>query len=58
MGRKTVSFAVLYLGDHNINGGVKEFVGDEDFLVMQDEIKNAFEKGNVPEVIRLMDMRF
>lgn len=55
---KTVSFAVLYLGDHNINGGVKEFGGDEDFLVMQDEIKNAFEKGNVPEMIRLMDMRF
>ena len=55
---KTISFAVLYLGDHNINGGVREFTTDEDFLVMQEEIKKAFEEGNVPEVIRLMDMHF
>jgi alpha-amylase/alpha-mannosidase (GH57 family) len=55
---QTISFAVLHLGDHNINGGVKEFAGDEEFLVMQDEIKNAFEKGDVPEVIRLMDKHF
>ena len=55
---KTVIFAVLHLGDHNINGGVKEFGGDEDFLVMQDEIKKSFEKGDVPELIRIMDKRF
>jgi len=55
---KTIIFAVLYLGDHNINGGVKEFAGDEDFLTMQNKIKKAFEKGDVPEMIRLMDMRF
>jgi hypothetical protein len=55
---QTISFAVLHLGDHNINGGVKEFAGDEEFLVMQDEIKNAFEKGDVPEMIRLMDKHF
>ncbi|MFQ5964155.1 MAG: DUF3536 domain-containing protein [Candidatus Scalinduaceae bacterium] len=55
---KTIIFAVLYLGDHNINGGVKEFAGDEDFSTMQDEIKEVFEKGDVPEVIRIMDVRF
>ncbi len=55
---KTIIFAVLHLGDHNINGGVKEFAGDEDFLIMQDEIKKAFEKGDVPEMIRLMDIHF
>ncbi len=56
--KQTISFAVLHLGDHNISGGVKEFAGDEDFLVMQDEIKKAFEKADVPEVIRLMDKHF
>ena len=55
---KTISFAVLHLGDHNINGGVKEFAGDEDFSTMQDEIKEAFEKGDIPEVVRLLDKHF
>lgn len=55
---KTISFAVLHLGDHNINGGAKEFTGDEDFSTMQDEIKGAFEKGDIPQVIRLMDKHF
>ncbi|HDY66450.1 MAG TPA: DUF3536 domain-containing protein, partial [Candidatus Scalindua sp.] len=55
---KTISFAVLHLGDHNINGGVKEFAGDEDFSTMRDEIRGVFEKGDIPELIRLMDKHF
>jgi hypothetical protein len=53
-----ISFAVLHLGDHNINAGVKYFNGDSEFTAMQDEIKNAFEKGDIPEVVRLMDKHF
>jgi hypothetical protein len=55
---KTVSFVVLHLGDHNLNAGVKEFAGDGDFSTMHTEIKEAFEKGDVPEVIRLMAKHF
>ena len=55
---KTISFAVLHLGDHNINGGVKEFAGDEDFSTMRDEIRGVFEKSDIPELIRLMDKHF
>jgi alpha-amylase/alpha-mannosidase (GH57 family) len=55
---KTISFTVLHLGDHNINAGVKDFQGDRDFSLMQAEMTQAFEKGDLPEVIRLMDKHF
>jgi alpha-amylase/alpha-mannosidase (GH57 family) len=55
---KTIIFAVLHLGDHNINGGTKDFTTEEFFLLMQDEISEAFEKADIPEVIRLMDKHF
>lgn len=55
---KIISFTVLHLGDHNINAGVKDFQGDEDFSLMQTEVINAFERGDIPEVIRLMDKHF
>jgi alpha-amylase/alpha-mannosidase (GH57 family) len=53
-----ISFAVLHLGDHNLNGGVRKFMGDEAFSLMNGEIKDAFNKGDIPEVIRLMDKHF
>lgn len=56
--RKKINFAVLHLGDHNINAGVKDYQVDRDFTIMQGEIKDAFEKGDIPEVIRLMDKHF
>ena len=55
---ETISFAVLHLGDHNLNGGVREFMGEEAFSAMRDEIKETFNKGDIPEVIRLMDKHF
>jgi hypothetical protein len=55
---KIIDFAVLHLGDHNISGGARNSEGDEDFSVMQSEIMDAFEKGSVHEVIRLMDKHF
>lgn len=53
-----ISFSVLHLGDHNVNGGVRNFISDEDFVNMHDEIKEVFDKSDVPEVIRLMDKHF
>ncbi len=53
-----VSFAVLHLGDHNLNGGVREFMGNEAFARMSEEIKEAFKKSDIPEVIRLTDKHF
>jgi alpha-amylase/alpha-mannosidase (GH57 family) len=58
MEEETISFAVLHLGDHNLNGGVREFMGEEAFSAMRGEIKETFNKGDIPEVIRLMDKHF
>ncbi|PKN01476.1 MAG: glycoside hydrolase [Elusimicrobia bacterium HGW-Elusimicrobia-1] len=54
----TVSFAVLHLGDHNLNGGVRSFGGDDEYNVMRSETRAAFERGDAPEVIRLMNRHF
>jgi alpha-amylase/alpha-mannosidase (GH57 family) len=53
-----VSFAVLHLGDQNVNGGVREFISGEAFRTIFAEMKDAFDKGDVPEIIRLMDKHF
>ncbi len=53
-----VNFAVLHLGDHNFNGGVQKDGGDEAFSAMHREIKETFEKSDLPEVIRLIDKDF
>ncbi len=53
-----VCFAVLHLGDHNLIGGVREYMGDEFFSRMRQEITDAFMKSDIPKMIRLMDRHF
>ncbi|MBN1837935.1 MAG: DUF3536 domain-containing protein [Spirochaetales bacterium] len=55
---RAVSYAVLHLGGHIINGGVRLFGGAEHFDELQRDIRDAFLKSDVPEVIRLMDEHF
>jgi Domain of unknown function (DUF3536) len=54
----TITFAVLHLGDHNLLGGVRDFQSDEAFKAMQREIKEAFARSDLTEIIRLMDKHF
>ncbi len=53
-----ISFAVLHIGDHMLNGGVKKQMAPEAFSAMQKGIKEAFLRSDVPEIIRLMDKHF
>ncbi|MFW6054509.1 MAG: DUF3536 domain-containing protein [Thermodesulfobacteriota bacterium] len=53
-----VSFAAVYLGDHNANCGISEYMSDEAFDLMHREIKPVFELGDIPEIIRTMDKHF
>ncbi|MFH1258691.1 MAG: DUF3536 domain-containing protein [Elusimicrobiota bacterium] len=53
-----VSFAVLHLGDHNLIGGVREYMGEEAFSGMYDQIKGNFVKNDIPENINLMEKHF
>jgi alpha-amylase/alpha-mannosidase (GH57 family) len=55
---RTISFAVLHLGDHSLVGGAREFMGDESFASMRREIIDAFSRSDTPEIIRLIDRNF
>jgi alpha-amylase/alpha-mannosidase (GH57 family) len=52
------SFAVLYLGEQNLNAAVRAFQSEEAFDVLCREIYDAFERSDIPAVIRLMDHHF
>lgn len=51
-------FAILHLGDHNLNGGVKVFPGSEAYGAMVDDIIASFKKGDFTETIHSMDRHF
>ncbi|HET9528852.1 MAG TPA: DUF3536 domain-containing protein [Blastocatellia bacterium] len=58
LAESTISFAVLHLGDHNLLGGAREFKGDEAFELMRREIREAFRRSNLADIIRLIDKHF
>ena len=55
---QTFSFTVLHLGDHNLNGGIRKFGGEKAFSLMQQQMKAAFAKSDIAEIVRLMDKHF
>lgn len=52
------SFAVLYLGGHHLSAGVCKHNGPETYQKMRQDILGAFQKSDVPEVVRQMDHHF
>ena len=55
---RVVNYCVLHFGDHNLQGGVIEQVSEEAFQAMLTEIKNAFQRSDTTEVIRLISKYF
>ncbi len=55
---KSLSFGVLHLGDHNLSGGVREFRGQEAYDRLVQQVTEAFQRGDFPEVIRIVDENF
>ncbi|MFD2247322.1 DUF3536 domain-containing protein [Pontibacter ruber] len=53
-----VTFAVLHLGDHQLYGGVRQFVSPEAFQALEQEMTSSFDKGSVSEVIMQLDKHF
>jgi hypothetical protein len=53
-----LSYGVVHFGDHNLNGGVQTYRGEERFKAMVQEVLIAFERADLPEVIRLLDRHF
>jgi len=54
----SITFGVLHLGDHNINGGVRDFRGEEAYRELVREGKEVFSRADLPEVIRVLDKGF
>jgi alpha-amylase/alpha-mannosidase (GH57 family) len=57
-GSDIFSYAALHFGDHNVNGGVRYFRGEESYQTLLVEISEAFQRADFPQVIRLMDRHF
>jgi alpha-amylase/alpha-mannosidase (GH57 family) len=53
-----LSYAVLYMGEHNLNCGVRFYQGPEQYEALVQDAKAAFERADFPELIRLMDKHF
>uniref|UniRef100_A0A7C2J0B4 DUF3536 domain-containing protein n=1 Tax=Ammonifex degensii TaxID=42838 RepID=A0A7C2J0B4_9THEO len=53
-----LSYGVLYFGEHNLNAGVREYRGEEAYQAMVQEVSDAFDRGDLPEVLRLLDNHF
>lgn len=53
-----ISFCVLSLGGHALNGGVRDFLGEGPYREMKEETTQAFQNGAFAEIVRLMDKHF
>jgi alpha-amylase/alpha-mannosidase (GH57 family) len=53
-----ISFGFVHLGDHNVVGGVRSYQGEEQFEEMKRQMKEAFAKLNVADVVLGLDDQF
>jgi hypothetical protein len=51
-------FGGLHLGDHNLSCGVIEKQNNDFYQTLEQEIFEAYEKGDIPEVFRMLDQHF
>lgn len=53
-----LTYAMLYLGEHNLTGGVRPVESAESYDNMLAEVRGAYERADFPETIRLIDRHF
>ena len=53
-----ISYAVLYMGDHHIFGGVRKYISAEALEELHTKMAEFFDKGNIYEIFNLMDSHF
>jgi hypothetical protein len=56
--RQLLSYAILYMGEHNLIGGVCKFPSIEEHKTAAKEIVDVYNMADYPQVIRLIDQRF
>ncbi len=55
---ETYTYAVLHMGDHHVNCGVRLARAVPDYEAMAQEMRGAFDHADFPELIRLIDRHF
>ena len=55
---ENLTFWVVHFGDHNVAGGVRKSRDSNEYDDMLASISGAFERVDIPEVVRLLDKRF
>ena len=53
-----ITYAVMYMGNHHLFGGVRQFQNMEAFDAMHDNVTGCFKKGDLFEVFNSMDSYF
>jgi Domain of unknown function (DUF3536) len=53
-----MTFGVMHMGDQNVSGGVREFRGEEAYQALAKEIVEVFERGDFPELLRLVEKNY
>lgn len=52
------SYGFVHFGDHNLSGGVRAFADTAAFDQMVEAVSTAFDRADMPEVLRLLDAHF
>jgi alpha-amylase/alpha-mannosidase (GH57 family) len=55
---EVLSYAILYMGEHNLTGGVGKFPSQEAYDAMVKELKAAYDTADFPETMRALDRHF
>lgn len=53
-----LSYAFLYMGEHNLTGGVRRFQSQQAYDAMVAEVRVSYEAADFPETIRVIDRHF
>ena len=53
-----LSFGVVYLGGHNVAGGVRQFDNEQAYAETKKELMDAFSRADTTEVIRVLDKNY
>ncbi len=55
---RLMTYAILYMGEHNLTGGVRDFQSVEAYDEMFQALQGTYERADFPESIRLLDRYF
>ena len=53
-----LAFGVVHLGDHNVSGGVRADINNEEFSEITQKLHAAFDRADTPEVLGLLQLSF